>query len=54
MNSEIGSNSEVAEVRNPSVENFRNIKPETDMTSHEVNDFWTTTFHDEAEQAKKY
>ena len=52
MNSEIGNNSEVSEVRNPSVENFRSIKPETDITSHEAADFWTTTFLYEAEQAK--
>lgn len=51
MNSEIGNN-EVNEVKNPSIENFKNIKPENEMTSHEVADFWTTEFHDQAEQAK--
>lgn len=50
MNSEIGNN-EVTEVRNPSAENFKNIKPENEMTSNEVNDFWKGEFHDQAEQA---
>ena len=49
MNSEIGSN-EVNEVRNQSAENFRNIKPEKEMTSQEAADFWKNEFHDQAEQ----
>lgn len=51
MNSEIGNN-EVNEVRNPSVENFRNITPENALTSHEVADFWKAEFYDCAEQAQ--
>ena len=41
MNSEIGNN-EVNEVRNQSAENFRNIKPEKEMTSQEAADFGKT------------
>ncbi|MGN0576233.1 MAG: DNA/RNA non-specific endonuclease [Ruminococcus sp.] len=51
MNSEI-SNNEVKEVINPSAENFKNIKPENEMTSHEVAEFWKSEFHDQSEQAK--
>ena len=51
MNSEISSN-EVNEVKNPSSENFRNIKPENGMTLQEADDFWKSEFHDQAEQAK--
>lgn len=47
MNSEI-SNNEVKEVINPSAENFKNIKPENEMTSHEVAEFWKSEFHDQS------
>lgn len=51
MKSEIGNN-EINEVRTPSAENFRNIKPEKEMTPQEVDDFWKAEFHEQAEQAK--
>lgn len=35
---------ETNEVKNPSVENFKNIKPEKEMTSKEVSDFWKNEF----------
>ena len=50
MNSEIGK-SEVNEVKNPSMENFKSIKPEHETSPKEVDDFWKTEFHDQAEQA---
>lgn len=49
MNSEI-SKSEVNEVKNPSTENFKNIKPEHETSPKEVDDFWKAEFHDQAEQ----
>ena len=51
MNSEIGK-SEVSEMKNSSVENFKNIKPELEMSPKEVDDFWKAELHDQAEQAK--
>ena len=51
MNSEI-SKSEVNEVNNPSMENFKRIKPEHETSPKEVDDFWKAEFHDQAEQAK--
>ena len=51
MNSEI-SKSEVNEVKNPSMENFKKIKPEHETSPKEVDDFWKAEFHDQAEQAK--
>lgn len=40
------------EVKNPSVENYKNIKPEKDMSSKEVNDFWDSEFKNEADISK--
>lgn len=51
MNTEIGK-SEVSEMKNPSVENFKKIKPEQEMSPQEVDDFWKADFHDQAERAK--
>ena len=51
MNNEIGK-SEVKEVKNSSMENFKNIKPEHSFSPKEVNDYWKNEFHDQAEQAK--
>ena len=51
MNGEIGK-SEVNEVNNPSMENFKKIKPEHETSPKEVDDFWKAEFHDQAEQAK--
>ena len=51
MNGEIGK-SEVNEVKNPSTENFKNIKPEYETSPKEVDDFWKAEFHNQAEQAK--
>ena len=51
MNSEI-SKSEVNEVKNPSMENFKSIKPEHETSPKEVDDFWEAEFHEQAEQAK--
>ena len=55
MNSEIGK-SEVNEVKNPSTENFKNIKPEHETSPKEVDDFWKAEFHNQAEHntAKEY
>ena len=52
MNSEI-SKSEVNEVNNPSMENFKKIKPEHETSPKEVDDFWKNEFHDLAEQHKE-
>lgn len=43
---------ESKEVKNPSVENYKNIKPEKDMSSKEVNDFWDSEFKNEADASK--
>lgn len=51
MISEI-SNNGMNEIRNSTPENFRNIRPEKEMTSKEVDDFWKAEFHKQAEQAK--
>lgn len=51
MNSEI-IKSEVNEVKNPSTENFKNIKPEHETSPKDVDDFWKAEFHDQAEQSK--
>ena len=55
MNSEIDK-SEMNEVKNPSMENFKNIKPEHETSPKEVDDFWKAEFHDQAEHnsAKEY
>lgn len=50
MISEIVSN-EAKETKNPSVENYKSIKPEKEMTSKEVNDFWDSEFKKEASEA---
>lgn len=49
MISEIVSN-EAKETKNPSVENYKSIKPEKEMTSKEVNDFWDSEFKKEASE----
>ena len=51
MISEIVS-SEAKDIKSSSLENYKNIKPEKDMSSKEVNDFWTSEFKQEAENAK--
>lgn len=51
MKNEIKSN-ESKEFTNTSAENFKSIKPEKEMTSNEVSDFWKNEFNDMAEQAK--
>lgn len=51
MNSEITKN-EVNEVKNPSTENFKKIKPENKMSPQEVDNFWKNEFNQQAEQAK--
>lgn len=43
MNNEL-SVKETNEVKNPSIENFTKIKPEKEMTSKEVSDFWKNEF----------
>lgn len=49
MISEIVSK-EAKETKNPSVENYKSIKPEKEMTSKEVNDFWDSEFKKEASE----
>lgn len=49
MNSEIVSK-EAKETKIPSVENYKSIKPEKEMTSKEVNDFWDSEFKKEANE----
>ncbi len=44
--------SDVKEVKNPSLENYKNIKPENKQTTQEVNDFWKGEFQKESEAAK--
>ena len=50
MISEIVRN-EAKEIKNPSVENYKNIKPEKEMTSKEVDDFWDSEFEKAANEA---
>lgn len=53
MGSEVNvSAGEVKETKNPSLENYKNIKPETKQTTQEVNDFWKGEFQKESEAAK--
>lgn len=40
------------EVKHPSVENYKNIKPEKEMSSKEADDFWDSEFKKEANAAK--
>lgn len=40
------------EVRNSSVDNFKKIKPEKEVSTKEVNDFWASEFKKGAEAAK--
>ena len=42
----------IKEIIQPAVENFRNIKPETDMSSKEVSDFWKNEFKEIADKVK--
>ena len=44
--------SDVKETKNPSLENYKNIKPENKQTTQEVNDFWKGEFQKESEAAK--
>lgn len=44
--------SDVKENKNPSLENYKNIKPEGKQTTQEVNDFWKGEFQKESETAK--
>lgn len=44
--------SDVKEIKNPSLENYKNIKPENKQTTQEVNDFWKDEFRKESEAAK--
>ena len=51
MNHEI-SNHEGNEVKNPSAENYKKIKPESEMTSKGVSDFWNSIFHRQSNHAE--
>ena len=51
MNSEI-VNADVKEVKNSSAENYKNIKPEREVSPKEVNDFWDSEFKGESETTK--
>lgn len=44
--------SDIKEKKNPSLENYKNIKPENKQTTQEVNDFWKGEFQKESEDAK--
>ena len=52
MNGEIFNN-ETKEIKNPSVENYKSIKPENDMSPVEVSDYWKSEFQEVA-QPKQY
>jgi hypothetical protein len=43
---------EVKETKNPSLENYKNIKPESKQTNQEVNDFWKGEFQKESDVSK--
>lgn len=43
---------DVKDVKNPSTENFKKIKPEKEMSTKEVNDFWDSEFKKESDAAK--
>lgn len=49
MMSEIKTN-ETPEVKNPNVENFKEIKPETSMSVNEAKDFWENKFRETEER----
>ena len=49
MKSEIKTN-ETPEVKNPNVENFKEIKPETSMSVNEAKDFWENKFRETEER----
>lgn len=51
MISEIVSK-DAKETKNPSVENYKNIKPEKGMTQKEADDFWDSEFKKESDAAK--
>ncbi len=43
---------EAKEIKNPSAENFKNIKPEKAMTQKEADDFWDSELKKESDSAK--
>ncbi len=43
---------EMKEIKNPSLENYRNIKPEKPMSTSEANNFWKSEFQKAADEAK--
>ena len=45
-------NNEAREINNPSSENFRNIKPESETTTDEVNNYWKSIFRGVADKLK--
>lgn len=51
MIGEIMSN-EAKETKNSSVENYKNIKPEREMSAKKADDFWSSEFKNEADAAK--
>ena len=53
MISEIASN-ETKEIRNPSLENYKNIKPEVNISPKEVDDFWRSEFKKESEKVNEF
>ena len=46
-------NNEAKEIKNPTAENYKNIKPENDITPAEVNNYWKSEFQEVA-QPKQY
>lgn len=48
---DVASN-EAKEIKNPYVDNFKNIKPEKEMTQKEADDFWDSEFKKESDIAK--
>lgn len=52
MNSEIISN-ETVEVTNQSLENYRNIQPEKEISTSEVNNYWESEFRNASETYNK-
>ena len=46
-------NNESREIKNPSLENYKNIKPEKQMSTSEVNDYWKSEFQKADDASKK-
>lgn len=45
-------NNEAREIKNPSLENYKNIMPEKQMSTSDVNDYWKSEFQKAADTSK--